>query len=93
MSSLQYRKDRMTTMANQWGASKVNDLFIHKKISDTLYNDLRTSIGLYISKALHFEYTAQEVFFALDPSCAAFCTVLFLHYDSLSEAYYMCWNH
>ena len=63
MSSLQYRKDRMTTMANQWGASKVNELFIHKKISDTLYNDLRTSIGLYISKALHFEYTEDEEVF------------------------------
>ncbi len=63
MSSLQYRKDRMTTMANQWSASKVNDLFIHKKISDTLYNDLRTSIGLYISKALHFDYTEDEEVF------------------------------
>ena len=63
MSSLQYRKDRMTTMANQWSASKVNDLFIHKKISDILYNDLRTSIGLYISKALHFDYTEDEEVF------------------------------
>jgi len=63
MSSLQYRKDRMTTMANQWGASKVNDLFIHKKIPDALYNDLRTSIGLYISKALHFKYTEDEEVF------------------------------
>ena len=63
MSSLQYRKDRMTTMANQWGASKVNDLFIHKKIPDTLYNDLRRSIGMYIAKALHFDYTEDEDLF------------------------------
>ena len=63
MSSLQYRKDRMTTMANQWGASKVNDLFIHKKIPDTLYNDLRRSIGMYIAKALHFNYTEDEELF------------------------------
>ena len=63
MSSLQYRKDRMTTMANQWGASKVNDLFIHKKIPDALYNDLRRSIGMYIAKALHFDYTEDEELF------------------------------
>ena len=63
MSSLQYRKDRMTTMANQWGASKVNDLFIHKKIPDILYNDLRRSIGMYIAKALHFNYTEDEELF------------------------------
>ena len=60
MSSLQYRKDRMTTMANQWGASKVNDLFIHKKIPDALYDELRRSIGMYIAKALHFDYSEDE---------------------------------
>ena len=63
MSSLQYRKDRMTTMANQWGASKVNDLFIHKKIPDALYDELRRSIGMYIAKALHFDYTEDEELF------------------------------
>ena len=60
MSSLQYRKDRMTTMANQWGASKVNELFIHKKIPDALYDELRRSIGMYIAKALHFDYSEDE---------------------------------
>ena len=60
MSSLQYRKDRMTTMANQWSASKVNDLFIHKKIPDALYDELRRSIGMYIAKALHFDYSEDE---------------------------------
>ena len=63
MSSLQYRKDRMTTMANQWHASKVNDLFIHKKIPDALYDELRRSIGMYIAKALHFNYTEDEELF------------------------------
>ena len=63
MSSLQYRKDRMTTMANQWGASKVNDLFIRKRIPDHLYSELRRSIGIYISKALHFEYTQDDISF------------------------------
>ena len=60
MSSLQYRKDRMTTMANQWGASKVNELFIHKKIPEALYDELRRSIGMYIAKALHFDYSEDE---------------------------------
>ena len=60
MSSLQYRKDRMTTMANQWSASKVNELFIHKKIPDALYDELRRSIGMYIAKALHFDYSEDE---------------------------------
>ena len=60
MSSLQYRKDRMTTMANQWSASKVNDLFIHKKIPNALYDELRRSIGMYIAKALHFDYSEDE---------------------------------
>ena len=63
MSSLQYRKDRMTTMANQWSASKVNDLFIHKKIPDALYDELRRAIGMYIAKALHFDYTEDEELF------------------------------
>jgi hypothetical protein len=63
MSSLQYRKDRMTTMANQWGASKVNDLFIHKKIPEALYDEVRRSIGMYIAKALHFQYTEDEELF------------------------------
>ena len=63
MSSLQYRKDRMTTMANQWNASKVNDVFIHKKIPDALYDELRRSIGMYIAKALHFDYTEDAELF------------------------------
>ena len=50
----------MTTMANQWGASKVNDLFIHKKIPNALYDELRRSIGMYIAKALHFDYSEDE---------------------------------
>jgi hypothetical protein len=53
----------MTTMANQWGASKVNDLFIHKKIPEALYDELRRSIGMYIAKALHFQYTEDEELF------------------------------
>lgn len=60
MSSLQYRKDRMNTMASKWNAEKVNDLFIRKKIPKNLYLDLKHSIGLYISKALHFQYTEVE---------------------------------
>jgi hypothetical protein len=60
MSSLGYRKERMRNMSNNWSMEKVNDLFLRKKIPDNLYNDLYLSIGLYISKALHFEYSADE---------------------------------
>ena len=60
MSSLQYRKERMTQMANTWQMEKVRDLFIRKKVPDHLYNDLKQSIGIYIARALHFEYTENE---------------------------------
>lgn len=60
MSSLQYRKDRMKKLANEWQMENVRDLFVRKKISEKNYNELKHSIGLYISKALHFEYTQDE---------------------------------
>lgn len=60
MSSLQYRKSRMSQMATQWRMEKVRDLFIRKKVPDHLYNDLRRSIGIYIARALHFDYTENE---------------------------------
>ena len=65
MSSLQYRKERMTQMANTWQMEKVRDLFIRKKVPDHLYNDLKQSIGIYIARALHFEYTENESEFIL----------------------------
>jgi len=65
MSSLQYRKDRMTSMAKSWGGEKVNDLFIRKQIPTPLYKEFRQAVGMYIAKALHFEYTSdEEVFMA-----------------------------
>ena len=63
MSSLQYRKDRMTQMANNWQMEKVRDLFIRKQVPQKLYSDLCQSIGIYIARALHFEYTPDEAEF------------------------------
>ena len=63
MSSLQYRKDRMTQMANNWQMEKVRDLFICKQVPQKLYSDLCQSIGIYIARALHFEYTPDEAEF------------------------------
>lgn len=60
MNSLQYRKDRMTKLADVWQMEKVRDLFVHKKLSDKLYKELRQSIGIYIARALNFEYTQDE---------------------------------
>lgn len=63
MSSLQYRKDRINQMSNSWNMEKVNDLFIRKKVPEHLYNELRRSIGIYVARALNFEYTENEGLF------------------------------
>jgi len=54
MSSLQYRKDRMSQMAQTWGAEHVNELFIRKRIPKNLYDALKRSIGMYIAKDITF---------------------------------------
>ena len=63
MSSLQYRKDRMTKLANAWHADKVRDLFISWDIPKQLHDNLTRSIGIYVAKALNFEYTSDETEF------------------------------
>ena len=45
MSSLQYRKDRMSELATCWRAEKVRDLFISWKVPEPLFDNLRRSIG------------------------------------------------
>ena len=60
MSSLQYRKDRMTKLADAWHADKVRDLFISWDIPKQLHDNLTRSIGIYVAKALNFEYTSDE---------------------------------
>ena len=63
MSSLQYRKDRMTKLADAWHADKVRDLFISWDIPKQLHDNLTRSIGIYVAKALNFEYTSDETEF------------------------------
>lgn len=63
MSSLTYRKQRMSDLSNAWGTTKLNDLFTEWKIPDDLYADFKRSVGLYISKALRFDYTEDEQIF------------------------------
>ena len=63
MSSLKYRKARMSQMATNWQMEKVRDLFLRKQVPEHLYNDLRQSIGIYIARALQFEYSANETEF------------------------------
>jgi len=60
MNSLDYRKKRMSELAEVWRAEKVNDLFIRWKVPDVLFDSLKRNIGIYISKALHFDYTPNE---------------------------------
>lgn len=63
MSSLTYRKQRMSDLSSAWGTTKLNDLFTEWKIPDDLYSDFKRSVGLYISKALRFDYTEDEQIF------------------------------
>lgn len=58
--SLAYRKSRMDRIVSEWGAEKVNDLFVHWKIPNNLFDDLKLSISLYIARAMDFEYSANE---------------------------------
>lgn len=60
MSSLEYRKQRMTEMAKTWNAEKVNDLFIKWKVPQNTFDNLKRNIGVYIARALHFDYTPDE---------------------------------
>lgn len=63
MSSLQYRKDRISQMAKVWKAEKVNDLFLNWRVPEELFTNLKRSIGMYIARALHFEFSDNEVDF------------------------------
>jgi hypothetical protein len=58
--SLEYRKERISKIASEWGAHKVNDLFIEWEIPKQLFEDLKLSIKMYVSKAMGFGYVADD---------------------------------
>jgi hypothetical protein len=59
-SSLQYRKDRIDKLSKTWNMQKLNDLFLFWKIPEEILQNLRYSVGIYIAKSLHFDYTNNE---------------------------------
>ena len=60
MTTLNYRKDRITLACEKWSMEQVNNLFARKQIPSNLYNDLQESIMRYIARALHFEFIRDE---------------------------------
>jgi hypothetical protein len=61
--TLLYRKERISKILEQWGGNKVNDFFAEWEIPKHLFEELRLSICLYISKAMEFEYTSDGELF------------------------------
>ena len=60
MTSLEYRKKRIDEMSKKWNLKKVNNFYTCWKIPKKTYHDLKHSLKLYISKALHFTYTDDD---------------------------------
>lgn len=63
MTSLEYRKNRINEMSKKWNLKKVNDLYTSWQIPNNTYDNLKHSLKLYISRALHFPYIDNDVDF------------------------------
>jgi hypothetical protein len=50
-------------MAEEWGATLINPLYLAWPIPPDLLSDLTRSIGLYVAKAFNFQYTDDEAEF------------------------------
>jgi len=59
-SSLQYRKDRINLLSKTWNMQKLNDFFLFWEIPDLLLQKLKYSVGIFIAKSLHFNYSSNE---------------------------------
>ena len=60
--SLEYRKNRITELAEAWKMEKVNDYYVAKKINEKHLNDLKHSVKLVVSKALDIKFSDEEEF-------------------------------
>ena len=58
--SLDYRKKRIKNLSQTWGGHLENDLFMAWQIPKNLFIKLQISIALYISKAMHFDFSTDE---------------------------------
>jgi hypothetical protein len=59
-SSLPYRKERMSLVADSWGGVLLRDLFISYQIPELTLKRFRQAIGMYIARALDFDYSEDE---------------------------------
>lgn len=60
MSSLNIRKQRFNNLVDYYNVTKLEEMIGFWIIPENLLNDLRRSMGTYIAKSLHFEYTEDE---------------------------------
>ena len=60
LSSLNYRKKRIEEISQKWGMTKRNNFFLEKKIETNQFEQLKNSIKLYISKAMHISYDDND---------------------------------
>jgi len=59
-SSLEYRKNRMKGVQQAWGGNLVSELFLCYEIPKKLFEDLSRAVGLYIARAMDFDYSSDE---------------------------------
>ena len=62
-TTLAYRKQRIDTLANEWRMSKCGDLYVSWEPAARSWVTLKNAIKAYVSRALHFEYTDDDVRF------------------------------
>lgn len=58
--SYEFRIERMNKVLTSWGLKKVHDLMVEYPIPSFLKEELLTSIKLYVSKALAFDFVQDE---------------------------------
>ena len=63
MNSIPERKKRFEQLEKQWQVTSMGTLLANWPIPENLLTEYRRSVGIYISKALHFEYTENEDIF------------------------------
>jgi len=63
MNSLNERKKRINDLTKFWNMTMFGELMAIRKPSELLYEQLFNSIGIYIARALNFEYSSDETKF------------------------------
>ena len=61
--SLEYRIQRIDTMAKAWGLDRDHDLIASLPVDSKIYDEFKIKIKLYVSKALDFPYENNDDLF------------------------------